>query len=172
MNYKLILATSLIIGIIILLSPKIAVEGQIKRNTSITESSLLLIQNNTVKATVNPVYEKPINKLRERALQLDGQYGGQCVFFVQQFMEIFKDCSTIDCEAHPFRGYAGDIEPNSDIPKIGSAILFDRGHTAVIIDMYKDTLELIESNYRFDEIITVGRIVTTTDNNIKGYFYF
>ncbi len=138
----------------------------------ISSVGLELIQGNTIKAIINPIYEEPRNELKDRALQLDGKYGGQCVVFVRQFMDIFQDCNIIDCEAHAFRGYAGDIEPNASYPKIGSAILFEGGHTAVIIDVVDETLELAESNYGFDEIITVGRIVTTTDSNIKGYFYF
>lgn len=132
----------------------------------------ILVQNNTVTSNLSLSYKPPENLLKEKAIALNGQWGGQCVYFVQQFLNIFKDCVETDCLSHSFRGYAGDIQPNTADPEIGNAIIFNGGHTAVIISLYGNKIELVESNYNFDELITVSRIVNTNDTNITGYYTF
>ncbi|HEC66410.1 MAG TPA: hypothetical protein ENI23_14075 [bacterium] len=150
-------------GILYDLSPKVPGEASFSDKTGlpmVSGRSLL---------PISPTYSSFI---KERAFTLAGEYGGQCVFFVQQFLKIFQDCNIVDCEAYPFRGYAGDIIPNSNKPEIGSAVLLAFGHTAVIIDIVGDELELAESNYSYDEIIKVGRKIKKTDEKIIGYFNF
>ena len=139
--------------------------------TQLTEK-YIVIQNNTIASTLSPSYVPPENLLKNRAILLDGQWGGQCVYFVQHFLNIFEDCVNTDCQSHPFKGYAGNIKPNSTEPEIGNAVIFKGGHTAVIIKIYNDELELVESNYNFDELITVGRMINTNDTNITGYYKF
>ena len=126
--------------------------------------NLSIINGNTMKPLISPVY----NYLKERAYRLDGQHGGQCVLFVQQFLGIFEDCNY---EEHLFRGYAGYIKSNSEEPEIGNAVLFN-GHTAIIINIIDEELELVESNYNLDEKITIGRKINKDDKSIRGYFHF
>lgn len=132
----------------------------------------IIVQNNTVTSNLSPSYKSPENLLKEKAIALDGQWGGQCVYFVQQFLNIFKDCIETDCQNHQFRGHASNIQSNSTEPKIGNAVIFKGGHTAVIIGVHDDKIELVESNYNFDELITVSRVVNTNDTKIIGYYEF
>lgn len=90
-----------------------------------------------------------------------GQYGGQCVVFIQDYYEAYDI----------FAGDAGTITPNSTIPEIGSAVL-TTGHTALIYKIEGELLFLIESNYHYDEKITIGRTLNINDPSIRGYFKF
>ncbi|KKL61559.1 hypothetical protein LCGC14_2194110 [marine sediment metagenome] len=130
------------------------------------ELDLSFVQNSAVMAKNNP----------NTALQIwkTGDYGGQCVYFVQQFLDIFQDCKLNDCDSHPFRGSAKYIVPNLEDPEIGTAVLFNTiyGHTAVVIGIYDNELELAESNYNLDERVSIGRRVPIDDPDIRGYFKF
>jgi len=103
----------------------------------------------------------------ELGRSLQGTYGGQCVAFIQRFYgSYFKDPS--------FRGYAGDIQSNSQIAAIGEAVLLTGkvGHTALIVGMDEKYLTLLESNLRFDERVTYGRRIERGSPKIRGYFRF
>jgi hypothetical protein len=93
--------------------------------------------------------------------KLEGQYGGQCVAFIQDYYDAYDK----------FKGDAANIVPNSSIPEVGSAVL-TTGHTALIYKIEGETLFLIESNYHYDEKITIGRTLNINDLSIRGYFKF
>jgi len=97
----------------------------------------------------------------------EGIHGGQCVTWIQRYFNSYY--------THPdFRGHAKDITPNSIEPRIGSAVITTEGegHAALIIAIDEDNLILAESNYRGDEKVTKGRILTKDSHLIRGYFNF
>ena len=106
----------------------------------------------------------------DKAKNMDGKHGGQCVEFIQRLFNSFY--------THPeFRGIAGNIQPNSENPKVGDAILLKEGpigHVALIIEIEKDDIILTESNYSKynDEIVNVGRRIQKDNERIVGYFTF
>ena len=124
------------------------------------------VSGSFVTAEHNPdaVYqlEKQKQSLRGRAYSENGGRGGQCVAFIQRFLGVTGD----------FRGYAGDINPNTNTPRVGRIVLLDYkiGHAALIIGFDGEWLELAESNYNLDEIVTVGRKLNINDASIRGYF--
>lgn len=132
-----------------------------------SEINLITIQKNTLVGIIDPVYINPLKVesiVYATILSYDDDYGGQCVAFIQKFLEL-------DFYKTQFKGYAGYIEPNSTQPQIGSAVLFDN-HVALIIDIIEDELMLIESNYNFQEKIKTGRMVNIDSGSIRGYFVF
>lgn len=93
--------------------------------------------------------------------KLEGQYGGQCVVFIQDYYDAYDK----------FKGDASNIVPNSTIPEVGSAVL-TTGHTALIYKIEGEKIFLIESNQHYDEKITIGRTLNINDPSIRGYFKF
>lgn len=94
-----------------------------------------------------------------------GQQGGQCVAFIQSLFNNYEE----------FAGRAADIEPNADQPEVGIVVLTNEsnaGHAAYIYKIQGDVLILAESNYGFDEKITVGRQLKIDDPVIRGYYKF
>lgn len=110
----------------------------------------------------------------DRIWLLDGQKGGQCVKFIQDFFQYFDDCKWVNCFKKEFRGNAKDIEPNSNTPGVGKVVLlsYPLGHAAVIVGATPESLVLAESNYHLDERVTVGREVSLNDKKIRGYYEF
>lgn len=93
--------------------------------------------------------------------------GGQCVVFVQNYLSTHGN--------EEFRGRADQIQPNSDIPEVGSAVLLREGpvgHVAVITKIDEHYLTLIESNLYGDEMIVEGRQIRRDAEIIRGYFSF
>lgn len=139
------------------------------------ESSIgdfIIIQENSFVGQVSPSFQSPGQILVDG--WETGDFGGQCVLFIQQFLNIFNDCDSFDCKSHPFRGTANEIVPNQSYPEVGDAVLLygSLGHVAVIIGIYGNELELIESNYNLDEKVLIGRTIKIDDPGIKGYFHF
>ena len=96
-----------------------------------------------------------------------GIWGGQCVSWIQKYFDSYYK--------HPkFRGHAKDIEPNSQIPEVGSVVLTMEpiGHAALIIGIEDNQLIVAESNYGGDEMIDVGRKININDPRIRGYYKF
>lgn len=106
--------------------------------------------------------------LFEKTQKLDKTHGGQCVEFIQRYLESYY--------THPnFRGVARNIVPNSQEPKVGSAVLTREskdGHAALIVAIEGDELVLAESNFTEPEMVSVGRRIKITDERIVGYFNF
>lgn len=107
----------------------------------------------------------------ERAKNMQGKWGGQCVAFIQKVLGTW--------ETYPeFRGAAGTIEPTSTTTvNVGDAVLTDEGphgHVALVMEIDGDELILIESNFskHNDEIVRVGRRLNKDDERIRGYFNF
>lgn len=120
-----------------------------------------------------PILGPEIPAIVRRALALLGTRGGECVYFVQQFTGRLKNCDRVDCEAKKFRGYAGDIEPNSDMPHVGSAVLMDykMAHAAVIVGIGSEEMSIVESNFGLDGKVSTRRI-RKDDPHIRGYYDF
>lgn len=111
----------------------------------------------------------PEKTFLEKFIDRDGEYGGECVEFIQ--IE-YKSYYT-----HPgFRGHASNIKPNSNIPEVGGAILTTEwsgvGHTSIAAEIDGDELILVESNYHLNKKIKVGRRINIRDPRIRGYFNF
>lgn len=87
--------------------------------------------------------------------------------FIQRYYDAYY--------THPeFRGYAGDVVPNSSEPRVGASVLTNEptGHAAIIVAIYEGSLVLAESNYYGDERVSVGRKIQIDDPRIRGYFDF
>ncbi len=101
------------------------------------------------------------------ALMRVGRHGGECVEFIQRLYESYYSDPA-------FRGYAGDIVPNSKIPRVGDAVLtfYGKHHAVLIAAIEGDELVLLESNLHGDGIISYGRRISINSANIIGYFHF
>ena len=108
----------------------------------------------------NP-YQGGIECVKEMA----GAWGGQCVMFVKYLLGYDKD----------FHGHAAEIQPNSDHPEVGQVVLLAGTkweHVAVITDISKEAITIIESNWHGDERIVVGRQVPLDSWQIRGYYHY
>ncbi len=95
----------------------------------------------------------------------EGEDGGQCVAFIEN---LFGNWEAMN-------GSASEIVPNSDSPGVGKVVIMgdsEKGHVALIYRMEGDEMILAESNYRWDEKITVGRRLSVKSPKIRGYFSF
>ena len=142
-------------------------QHSLREQTELPMLSMAMVQGNSL-LPISPLYYPRTSVTATILNVLNGQYGGQCVAFVQKFVDAFEK---VKFEDHPFTGYAGYIRPNSGEPKVGNAILFEK-HTAVIISIDGDYLELIESNFNYKELVKVGRFINKNDQSIRGYFDF
>lgn len=92
------------------------------------------------------------------AFQLkNGKWAGECAYFVRTVM-----------------GWApmGDArfwKPTTSYPVVGGVVVFDYNHVAIVAGVVGDSLALIESNYKGDKRISVGRTVKIGDESILGY---
>lgn len=118
-------------------------------------------------------YSEPKIELKEKFLDKyidrEGEIGGECVEFIQREYDSYYTFPD-------FRGHASNIKPNSDEPKIGSAILTREwsgvGHASIVGDIIDGEIILIESNYHSDKKIQIGRKINVKDSRIRGYFHF
>lgn len=67
-------------------------------------------------------------------------------------------------------GFAGRMQPNTDIPFVGAVVLTTEGggHAAVITAINDSVLSIIEANYKPGAI--TQRVLTVTDPRIRGYY--
>lgn len=101
-------------------------------------------------------------QLTEKANQLKGKYGGQCVTFARKFAEM---------PAELVSGTAKYVPTNSQTPELGAIIKTNEskyGHLAVVIGIEGENLTLVESNYAWSGQISV-RVINASDKRILGY---
>ena len=113
--------------------------------------------------------KKRSDELKKEAADLVGQHGGQCVDFVKRFYGWPKSCDAWGCKP---LGAAEDIKANLTSPEVGAIVLLHegpKGHAAIVIGYNGAEIELAESNYKFDQKITVGRKLFVWDQRIRGY---
>lgn len=99
--------------------------------------------------------------------RLNGARGGECVEFIQiLYASYFTDPD--------FRGWAGDIVPNSQVPKVGDAVLESGkiGHAAIVTELGDGFVVLIESNRKMNGVIEYGRRLAIDSPSIRGYYHF
>lgn len=97
-------------------------------------------------------------------LSMEG-WGDECVKFVRMHLGDHPD----------FRGNAIEIQPNTDTPRIGHAVLTsesDLGHVAIVTNIQDDYIVVSESNYVAKDRISHGRKIPKDSHIIRGYFDF
>ncbi len=67
-------------------------------------------------------------------------------------------------------GYGGSRLPVTQIPQVGSVIVFRYGHVGLISAITGSILTINESNLHWDGKITYGRQIALNDPTIKGYW--
>ena len=95
----------------------------------------------------------------------EGSWGGECVLWLKKYLNTKETAPT-------FRGTAGDIQPTSQTPEVGSIVLLREGaegHSALVIAMDDTDIYIADSNYNGDGIIHKGRKIEKGSARIRGY---
>lgn len=102
------------------------------------------------------------DQLTSRASAQIGKKGGQCVIFVRKFLGVGRD---------KVSGLARNNPTNSDTPQVGSIVKTKEsylGHVAVEIAETETQIEVVESNYHWDQRIST-RWIDKDNPYIVGY---
>lgn len=106
-------------------------------------------------------YQKSL-ELVTQANSLVGKRGGQCVVFVRTFTGVSRD---------KVQGLAKNTKTNSATPKLGAILSTGEsrsGHVAVVIAITDTQVQVVESNYHWNQRIST-RWITKNSKVIKGY---
>lgn len=114
------------------------------------------------KPTIEQETEALSHYLTEKATKLIGKKGGQCVVFVRTFAGVGRD---------KVQGLAKNNKINSTVPTIGAVIKTKEswyGHVAVVIAIKEDQIQIVESNYHWNQRVSI-RWIKITNPKIAGY---
>ena len=101
-------------------------------------------------------------QLTQKANKLVGKYGGQCVTFARNYTKATPEIVV---------GMAKKVSTNTTTPEIGAIVKTNEskfGHLAVVIAITDETETVVESNYHWNEVISI-RQISLTDPRIVGY---
>lgn len=102
-------------------------------------------------------------ELQQQAKKLKGQWGGQCVIFVRNFLNTTKAVVP---------SVAKKTQTDSQSPQIGDIIKTNEsvyGHVAIVIDYTDTTVTILESNVPMGSERIGTRTLPLTSPKILGY---